>query len=139
MAVVALKVADVAPAGTVTEAGTVRVALVLVSATEVPPTGAATFSVTLHVLEAFGARLVGLQANVESVTVTGATKPTVVVWEPPFRVLVIVTFWLLLIVAAAVAVNVPVVCPEVMINVPGMVRFGLLLLSAITVQPDPAG
>lgn len=137
--VVALKAADVEPAATVTEAGTVRAALVLVSATEVPPAGAAKLRVTVQVLEAFSPRLVGLQANVESETVAGGTRPTVVVCEPPFRVPVIVTFWLLLIVAAAVAVNVPLVCPDVTINVPGMVRFELLLLSAITVQPDPAG
>jgi len=39
--VVALNVAAVAPATTVTDAGTVRVALVFVRATFVPPVGAA--------------------------------------------------------------------------------------------------
>ena len=39
--VVALNVAVVDPAATVTEAGTVKVALVLVSVTEAPPAGAA--------------------------------------------------------------------------------------------------
>ena len=38
--VVALKVADVAVAGTVTDAGTVSVALVLLSVTLAPPVGA---------------------------------------------------------------------------------------------------
>jgi hypothetical protein len=39
--VVPLNVADVAAAATVTDVGTVNVALVLVSVTEVPPVGAA--------------------------------------------------------------------------------------------------
>src|ERR1700735_5065757 len=62
-AVVALKVAEVAPADTVTDAGTVRVELVLVSVTVAPPVGAASVRVTVHVLEEFGPRLAGLQAS----------------------------------------------------------------------------
>ena len=69
-AVVALKVAVVPAAATVTDAGTVRVALVLVKVTAAPPVGAALVSVTVQVLEAFGPRLVGLQASEETSTET---------------------------------------------------------------------
>jgi hypothetical protein len=72
VAVVAVKVADVAAAATVTEAGTVRVALLLVRVTEAPPAGAALVRVTVQVEEAFWPRLVGLQASEE--TRTGATR-----------------------------------------------------------------
>ena len=77
-AVVALKVAEVAAAATVTDAGTVRVALVLVNVTAAPPVGAAWVRVTVQVLEAFGPRVVGLQASEETRT---ATKLTVAVAE----------------------------------------------------------
>lgn len=64
-AVVALKVVEVAAAATVTEAGTVRVELVFVSVTAAPPAGAPFVKVTVQVLEAFGPRLMGLQASEE--------------------------------------------------------------------------
>jgi len=70
--VVALNVAEVAAAATVTDAGTVRVALVSVRATAAPPLGAGWVKVTVQVLEALGPRLVGLQARLE--TNTGATR-----------------------------------------------------------------
>ena len=70
--VVALKVAVMAVAATVTEAGAVRVALVLVRMTAAPPAGAAWVRVTVQVLEEFGPRLAGLQASEE--TSTGAIK-----------------------------------------------------------------
>jgi hypothetical protein len=69
-AVVALKVAEVAAAATVTEAGAVSVALVLVRVTVAPPVGAAWVKVTVQVLEALGPRLVGLQASEETSTAT---------------------------------------------------------------------
>jgi hypothetical protein len=78
-AVVALNVAVVAAAATVTEPGTVRVALVFVSVTLAAPAGAALDRVTVHVLEAFGPRLVGLQASEE--TSTGATRVMVALAE----------------------------------------------------------
>ena len=81
VAVVALKVAVVAAAATVTDAGTVRVELVLVKVTEAPPVGAAWVRVTVQVLEEFGPRLVGLQASEE--TSTGATRLMVALAELP--------------------------------------------------------
>jgi hypothetical protein len=66
--VVALKVAVVAVAATVTEVGTVSVAFVFVNVTTAPPVGAACVKVTVHVLEAFGPRLVGLHASDDTKT-----------------------------------------------------------------------
>jgi hypothetical protein len=73
--VVALKVAEAAPAATVTDAGTVRVALVLVRVTAAPPVGAGLVSVIVQVLAELGPRLVGLQASEE--TRTDVTRPMV--------------------------------------------------------------
>jgi hypothetical protein len=81
-AVVALKVAEVAAAATVTDAGTVRVALVLVRVTVAPPpVGAGWVRVTVQVLEELGPRLVGVQASEE--TSAGETKLMVAVTGSP--------------------------------------------------------
>ena len=102
--VVALKVADVAAAGTVTEAGTVREELVFVSVTPAPPVGAGWVKVTVHVLEAFGPRLVGLQASEE--TRTGDTvSVSVALPVPPLLVALTVT------VEVPAAVGVPEINP----------------------------
>jgi hypothetical protein len=73
-AVVALNVVEVAPAATVTEAGTVSTVLVFVRVTAAPPAGAAFVSVTVQVPEAFGPKLAG---QVSEDTNTDATSPTV--------------------------------------------------------------
>ena len=86
--VVALKVAVVAAAATVTEAGTVSVVLVLVSVTDAPPAGAALLSVTVQVLEAFWPRLVGLHESND--TPTGATRLMAAFAEVPLYVAVTV-------------------------------------------------
>jgi hypothetical protein len=67
--VVALKVAELAAAGTVTDAGTVRAASVLVRVTAAPAAGETWFRVTVQVLEELGPRLVGLQTSEETSTV----------------------------------------------------------------------
>jgi hypothetical protein len=72
VAVVALNVAVVAAAATVTEAGTVRLPLLSLRVTEAPPAGAALVSVTVQVEEEFWLRLVGVQASEE--TRMGATR-----------------------------------------------------------------
>jgi hypothetical protein len=77
--VAALKVADVAPAATATEVGTVSVELLLDNVTLAPPVGAAWVIVTVHVLEAFCPRLVGVHAR-DDIS-TGATRLTVAVAE----------------------------------------------------------
>src|SRR6266850_1422544 len=61
--VVTLKLALVAPLGTVTLAGTVAAGLLLDSVTCAPPAGAGPFSVTVPVAEAPPVRLAGLTAS----------------------------------------------------------------------------
>jgi hypothetical protein len=78
-AVVALKVAEVAAAATVSDAGTVSVALVLVRVTVAPPVGAVWARVTVQVLEELGPRLMGLQTSEE--TSTDVTRVTAVLAE----------------------------------------------------------
>jgi hypothetical protein len=73
-AAVALNVAVVAPAGTVTDAGTASEALLLASATLDPPVGALWVSVMVQVLIALWPRVAGLQVTAE--TSTGATSAT---------------------------------------------------------------
>jgi hypothetical protein len=87
-AAVALKLAVVPPAATVTVPGTAREALLLASVTLDPPVGAAWASVTVQVLAALGPRLVGLQATPD--TSTGATRLMAAVWELLPRVAVTV-------------------------------------------------
>jgi hypothetical protein len=70
--VVALKLAVVAAAATVTDAGTVREVLLLDSVTAAPPAGATLVRVTVQALVALGPKLVGLQASDD--TSTGATR-----------------------------------------------------------------
>jgi hypothetical protein len=71
-AAVALKTAVVAPADTVTDAGTVSKALLLDTVTVAPPEGAVCVSVTVQLLTPLCPRLVGLQVTPD--TSTGANK-----------------------------------------------------------------
>jgi hypothetical protein len=87
-AAVALNVAVVAPAATVTDAGTVTEALLLASVTPDPPAGAGCVSVTVHVPTALGPRLVGVHATPE--TSTGASRLIAAVCELLPRVAVTV-------------------------------------------------
>lgn len=76
---VAVKFAVVPPAGTVTDVGVVRVALVSEMATTEPPAGADWFRVTVQVLEAFCGRVAGVHISEE--TCTGAIRLTLVLAE----------------------------------------------------------
>src|SRR5580704_9428330 len=134
-AAVALNVAVVAPAPTVTEAGTVSEALLLASVTLEPPVGAVCVSVTVHVLTALCPRLVGLQATLE--TSTGAKRLIVAVCELLPSVAVTVALWLLAIEAAAVALKVAVVAPAATVTEAGTVS-NVLLLASVTLEP-PVG
>ena len=72
--VLTVNVAVVAPAATVTLAGTVAAAVLLLdSATTAPPTGAATFSVTAPVDEIPPVTAAGFRLTDASVTGTGFT------------------------------------------------------------------
>jgi hypothetical protein len=89
-AAVALKVAVVAPAATVTEAGTVSRVLLLVSVTLAPPARADWVRVTVQVLAALWPRVAGLQATPETRPGIGASRLTVAVFELVPRVAVTV-------------------------------------------------
>src|ERR1019366_7709911 len=82
-AAVALNVAVVAPAVTVTDAGTVSTALLLASVTLDPPAEAAWVSVTVQVLTAPCPRPAGVQATPE--ISTGAVRLMGAVCELPPR------------------------------------------------------
>jgi hypothetical protein len=88
-----MKVAEELAAGTVTEAGTVRDGLLSESETVTPPEGAAEVRVTVHVLAAPEAKVVGLQASEERLT--GTTRLMEAVLETPPRVAVRVALWVL--------------------------------------------
>jgi hypothetical protein len=78
-AVVTVKFADIVAAATVTDAGTVRVALEFARMTLAPPAGAGWVSVTVQVLDELAPMPVGLQVNNETSTV--AARFTVVLAE----------------------------------------------------------
>ena len=82
---VTVKVADVAPAATVTEAGVVSSELLSDSVTVVLAV-AALLNVTVQVLAALEPRVVGVHASEESVT--AAAKLIVAVFETPLSVAV---------------------------------------------------
>jgi hypothetical protein len=131
-AAVALNVPVVAPASTLTDAGTVSDGLLLASVTPNPPNGAVWPSVTVQVLTALWPRLVGLQATPD--TKPGANRLIVAVCELPPRVAVTVALRLVRIIAAAVALNVAMVAPAATVTDAGTVSASLLLASA---KPHP--
>lgn len=126
---VALKVAAVVPAATVTKAGTVRVGLLLDRLTLAPPVGAGLVRVTVQVLEALGPRLVGEQNSEE--TRTGATRDTLAEVEFPLREAVSSAVWSEDSVPA-VAVKVAVKEPVGIVTLAGTMSAGKLELSPIT-------
>src|SRR5579872_2005284 len=128
----ALNVAVVAPAATITDAGTIRFELVFVSVTLAPPVGAACVNVTVHVLEAFCPRLVGLHVNED--TTTGATRLTVAFAELPLYVAVMVALWLLAMLVV-VALNVAVVAAAATVTEAGTVNVVLVFVSVTTAPP----
>jgi hypothetical protein len=86
---VAVKFADVAPAATVTEAGTGRAALLEESATEAPPVNAARDRVTVQVEVPANVTELGEQDRPETAGAGGVTVTLAVAL--PFRVAVTVT------------------------------------------------
>jgi hypothetical protein len=78
-AVMALKVAEVAAATTVTDAGTVKLELLFARVTFAPPVGAGWVRVTVQALEEFGPRLLGLHTS-DDIS-EGATRLTLAVAE----------------------------------------------------------
>src|ERR1039457_2573365 len=88
---VAAKVAEVTPAATVTEVGTVSRELLSERATALPPVGAAWFKVSVQVAAVPELTLVGLQ--VSAVTSMGATRVRLVDCVEAFKVAVTVALW----------------------------------------------
>src|SRR5262249_8502240 len=142
-AAVAEKFADVAPAGTVTAAGTITFELLLERVTATPPVGAAPDNVTVQVDAGPGAIAIGLQASAES---TGGVGPGVVgaVWGSgnvfwtPLQLAVILTVVEEL-TCDAVAAKPAVVEPVVTVTNLGMLRLGLFSESATEIPPAGAG
>ena len=135
---VAVKVAVVADAGTVTEAGTVRVEVALLeSATLAPPLGAAFDRVTVQVVEEEAGRLV--LAQLSEVRVTAAAGDTVIVTVRlvPLSVAVTIAVWLVM-TDNAVAVKVAVVADAGTVIEAGTVNAVIALLESATLAP-PAG
>jgi hypothetical protein len=132
---VAVNVAEVPLAGTVTDAGTVSEALLSERATLDPPAGAALFRVTVQVVEAPEFTLVGLHAKLE--TKIGATRLNGALWEAPFKVAVTVAFWVVFTVPA-VAVKVAEVPLAGTVMDAGTVSEALLSESATTDPPAGA-
>src|SRR5580700_2739882 len=133
-AAVALKVAEVLFAGTVTDVGTMSAVLLLESPTALPPEGAPWLSVTVQVLAVPEFTLVGVQDSAE--TSVGAIRFKVVFWEAPFKTAVIVAGWVAVMVPA-VALKVVEVLFAGTVTDAGTVS-AVLLLESPTVLP-PAG
>ena len=142
---VAVNPAVVAPAVTVTLAGTVAFELLLDNATLSPPPGAAPLSVTVHAEVPGAFTLAGLQVRL--LGVTAATRLTVAFAVCAFKLAVTVAVALLLMVPA-VAVNVPLLAPVPIVMLAGTVSRPVLLdkptvavlraaLFKVTVQVEP--
>ena len=126
----------VAPAATVTLAGTVAAALALESATLNPPAGAADVNVTVPCADVPPVTLVGLTETADSEAVGGVTVSVAVFVAPP-DVPVIVT-GVDALTAAVVTVNVPLVAPAATVTVADTVATAVLLLDSVTTAP-PVG
>jgi len=132
---VAVNVALLAPAPTVTDEGTVSSVLLSDTATAVPPAGAAPESVTVHVLLPDELRLAGEQLN--DVSDTGTIRLIAAVRDTLPSVAVTVALPLDVIVPA-VAVNVAVVAPAPTVTDEGTVSSVLLSDTATAVPPAGA-
>jgi hypothetical protein len=137
LTVVIANVADVAPAGTVTETGTFAETLELVSVTTTPPAGAAPLSVTVHVTPAPPTTDAGFTVTVLSDTeaAAGFTVSAAVFETAPF-VAVIMTA-VTAVTVDVVTVNVAVVAPAATVTDAGTDPAALFDAS-VTTKP-PAG
>ncbi len=138
--VVTVNDAVVAPAGTVTLAGTVATeVLLLLSVTAVPPDGAGALSVTVPVEELPPFTLVGLRASEEIATPAAGVTVSVAVWvtEPNVAEIVTATVAETFFV---VTVNEAVAAPAETVTLAGTVAALVLLLERVTTAPaDGAG
>jgi hypothetical protein len=131
---VAVNAAVVAAAATVTPAGTVRLALLLVRATTAPPVGAGPLKLRLHALVPGPVKEDG--AHVRVLTVTGAFMVIAALALPPLAAAVIVPVQSLAIVPA-VAEKVAVEAPAATVSEAGAVSAALF--EEMATETPPAG
>ena len=124
-----------APAGTVTDAGTVRALVELDKATVVPPEGAALESPTVQVVLAFCARVIALHCREE--IRTGATNTIDVLAEELPRVALMVAVWPELIVPV-LTVKEAEVALAATVTEAGTVRRAVLLATETGMPPAGA-
>jgi len=129
---VAVKVAVVAPGVTVTDAGTLKAALLLATATTLPPAGAAWLNVIVQVVEELAFTLAGLQDR--PVTTMGATKVKLAVCVVPFKLALTVALCVVIGVPPA-ARKVAVIPPAGTVTDTGTVNHELLLARATALPP----
>jgi hypothetical protein len=133
--VVTVKVAVVLPAGTVTEAGTVAAAVLLLDkVTVVPPVGADVANVTVPWEEAPPVTEIGLK--LKELKATGAMVKAAVLEELPLVAVMVTEVEAET--ANVVTVNVAVVLPDATVTEAGTVAAAGLLLDKVTVIP-PVG
>jgi len=138
LTVVMANVADVAPAGTVTETGTFAETLELVSVTTTPPAGAAADNVTVPVTPAPPTTDAGFTVTVVSDTDAAAGfTVSAAVFEMAPLVAVIVTA-VTAVTDVVVTVNVAVVAPAATVTLAGTVAAALLDASVTTMPPAGA-
>jgi len=130
---VAVKLAVVAPAATVTEPGTGKEALLSEIATAEPPVGAAGDTVTVQLVLPPETTVEGEHCSLVTVMTVGVTV-TVPVVEVLFSDAVTVTVWLPVTVPA-VAVKVPVVAPAATVAEAGTLNAEVLLSERPTTAP----
>jgi hypothetical protein len=136
VAAVAEKVAEVAPAATVTEAGTESAALLSERVTTAPPAGAALLKVTVQVEEAPEVREVGLQERLVGTVLVTRLKEKVT--EEPEREAVMMAV-LSAVRVAAVAEKAAEVAPAATVTEAGTVSAALLSERVTTAPPMGAG
>jgi hypothetical protein len=130
--VVTINVAVVAPAATVTLAGTVVAAESSDSVTIAPPAGAALVSVTVPVDELPPVTLVGLKASADSAA--GGVTVSVVVRFTPLYVAVSVTL-VVAVTAVVLTLKVALVAPAATVTLAGTLATAALLLVSVTTAP----
>jgi len=134
-AVVTVNVAEVAAAATVTEEGTVSVALVFDMVMLIPPAGAACVTVTVQVLEEFAPIVAGVQDSEE--TSTAVSRLMVAFAELPLYVAVMVALELAP-TAAVVTVNVAEVAAAASVTEGGTVSVALVFDKVMPIPPAGA-
>lgn len=130
-----VKLAEVAPEATVTDAGTDNAALSLEKLTANPPEEAALFKLTVHVVDWPDSKADGEQFNVERIT--GATALRVNVLDMPDLVAVNNAVWFA-VMAPTVAVKLAELAPAATVTLAGTVTFAFPLVRVTTAPPDGA-